>query len=111
MIDATAEYFGIRRTENGEDRITPRGLKRIKRIGFIGAYLLVNGISQTVLGASQANFILPTGLSTNRLVFVTFLFTLLYMQLDVENLQDIDKRYGLGWYYVPERDTLLGGEP
>ena len=98
-----ATFFKFRELKDPYDDVMGvRGVKRMVAIGFILGFLAINILSYLAFKPVD-HFILPTGLTTTRLVVVTFLLTMFYYKFDAEKLQEIDERYNLNYIYIPEK--------
>lgn len=89
--------------EDGTARLREKGLKRVLKIGFFLGWLLSNLGSYYLLGRG-ADFIVPTGFSTNRLMFVTFLLYFLLIRFKTEKVVDWDRSFDWGYVFIEERD-------
>lgn len=99
-----AGYFGIVDLQDGTARLREKGVKRVLKIGFALGFVTVNLLTYYVFGPSGAEFIIPTGLSTTRLVFTVFLLYFFLVRMDVDSIQELDQKYGWDFVYDEERD-------
>ena len=98
-----AKFFKIRELEDPyKDVMGIQGVQRMVALSFLIGYVLSNAITYLAFGPVE-HFILPTGLTTTRLVFVTFILTMFYYKFDSEKLKEIDERYELNYIYIPEK--------
>lgn len=95
-----AKFFHIVELEEPlEDRVHPSGVNRILKISFFLAFVLSNLLTFYIYGSAGNNFFMPTGLSTTRLVVVTFLLMFFYQQFDREKIVEMDKQYDFGFVF------------
>jgi len=102
--EAYARFFDIVELEDPyEARVGEKGMKRMVQLGFVIGFLTIQPLTGVVFGWTDHNFIIPTGLSANRLVFSTFFLMYLYNKFDLESMKKMDKRYGMELLYYPEK--------
>lgn len=109
---AIGKFFGAVDLEDGDAVFKMKGVRRIIKIGFILGFIAVNLLSYGLvyigwIAAPPHDFIIPTGLSTTRLVITTFLLTYFYFKFNPEKLLDIDKQYNLNYIYREEKHKDL----
>lgn len=99
-----AQYFGIVELEEPfEDVISMKGVRRMVQWGFALGFIISNVLSGLLFGWASHGFLLPTGLSVNRLMLITVLLFYFYNSFDIERMRDLDKKYGWNYIYVPEK--------
>jgi len=105
LWDIYAKFFGIVELEGMEDRIDLKGVKRVVMLGFIIGFIAINLLTYLSWGRAT-NFLIPSGLTVNRLVFITFLLQFLYHQVGSDNIDkiaELDEKYSFGLVYDEEK--------
>ena len=98
--EAYAKFFGIVEMQDPyEDLISRKGVKRIVKISFVLGFLLANLVSGLAFGWADHGFIIPTGLSVNRLVLIIVILFVIYSGFNEDAIADIDKKYDIGFIY------------
>lgn len=95
-------YFGIVDLSDGEPKLREYGVKRVIKLGFLLGWIISNLGSYYLLGPG-ADFIIPTGFSTTRLVFITFILYFLLNRFKLDKIREYDEQFDWGFVYDEEK--------